>query len=97
MGDPNEVAPSGALWGRAKWQLHLLFTLYNDAAYPVSVFDLHSHVYYLTGVERPLTMMIHRARIGLTQDNSLLSSGKSIIIGPGEAEAIDLGMDGSSS
>src|SRR4051812_13372132 len=29
MGNPWEVAPSGALWGRAKWQLHILFTLYN--------------------------------------------------------------------
>src|SRR5260370_6883206 len=90
MGDPYETAPSAALWGRAKWQLHILFTLYNESAYTLSVFDLQSHCYLVTGVERPLAMPIHRARIGLTQDTPLLSSGKTIVIGPHEAEAIDL-------
>src|SRR5260370_35320461 len=32
MGAPYETAPSAAVWGRATWKLHILFTLYNESA-----------------------------------------------------------------
>jgi tetratricopeptide (TPR) repeat protein len=93
MGHPDEVAPSQAVWGRGKWELTIRFTLHNLAVQTISVHDIRAHVYYVTGIEVPLGMMIHRSRIELAQDNSLFSTGRGFILRPGDPELIDLVME----
>jgi tetratricopeptide (TPR) repeat protein len=93
MGHPDEVAPSQAVWGRGKWELTIGFTLHNLTVQTISLHDIRAHVYYVTGVEVPLAMMIHRARIELAQDNSLFSTGRGFILRPGDPEQIHLVME----
>jgi tetratricopeptide (TPR) repeat protein len=93
MGLPDEIAPSQAIWGRGRWELTVGFTVHNLTPQTISLHDLRAHVYYATGVEMPLMMVIHRARIELTQDNSIFSDGRAFILRPKEVEQIELVME----
>lgn len=79
MGHPAEVAPSQAVWGRGKWELTIAFTISNLTDKTVSIHDIRAHMYYVSGIEIPLLMVIHRARIELTQDNSIFSDGRGFV------------------
>lgn len=93
MGRPDEVAPSQAIWGRGKWELTIGFTLHNSQQSSVSVHDIRAHVYYVSGVEMPLAMVIHRARIELTEDNSIFSDGLGFLLQPMEIEQIEFVLE----
>jgi hypothetical protein len=89
MGHPDEVAPSQAVWGRGKWELTIAFTVGNLTSQTISIHDIRAHVYYVSGIEMPLLMVIHRARIELTQDNSIFSDGRGFVLRPQEVEQIE--------
>jgi tetratricopeptide (TPR) repeat protein len=92
MGDPREVAPSAALWGRSKWELHVLLTVRNGLSRDVTIHDLHANTYLVDGFERPLAMMVHRARVEISLDNSITADGV-IKLAPGEIQPLDVVLE----
>ncbi len=90
MGDPRQIAPSAAVWGRAKWELHIYFTLHNLSENKISVYDFHSNVYHVSDKILPLAMVIHADRIEVFQDNSIVGSGMSFDLEPCEMQHVDL-------
>src|ERR1043166_5751079 len=86
----DERAPSTVLSGRLKWELRIFFALENYHREPLSVFDIHSHVYFASGQTMPLAMVIHRACVELSQDNSILTSDMEFNLSPGETQPVKL-------
>jgi tetratricopeptide (TPR) repeat protein len=92
MGDPREVAPSSALWGRSKWELHVLLTVRNGLPTDLTIHDLHANTYHVDGFETPLAMMVLRARIEISLDNSITADGI-IKLAPGEVQPLDIVLE----
>ncbi len=92
MGDPRKIAPSGALWGRSKWELHVLLSLHNGLNAQATIYDLHACTYHTTGIEMPLAAIIHRPRIEISLDNSILTA-EEILLAPGEVQPLRIVLE----
>src|SRR5437868_15285460 len=46
IGQPSEVSPSSAVWGRAKWELHICVSLRNGTTNQLAVYDINACTYH---------------------------------------------------
>jgi hypothetical protein len=90
MGDPHNSAPSTFLWGRARFELHIYFSIWNRGSMHATLVDVRSRLYEVSPFRRPLACVVHRARIELLQGNSILPTGRTYRIDPGQNLDIDL-------
>jgi hypothetical protein len=73
-GDADQP-PTRFLWKGGTWELSTFFHFHNLTSRPVRLYDLHSRLYHVSG-GRSLGSVVVRPRICITQDNSILRSGR---------------------
>ncbi|MDB6025844.1 MAG: Tetratricopeptide domain protein [Verrucomicrobiales bacterium] len=85
MPEPSELHNSGM-----KWKICVYGTLHNQSLKSVEVWDLSTRLYHASGQDRPLMCCLHRPRIELLQGNSILESGKTYLVTPGDSLPVEV-------
>jgi hypothetical protein len=72
------------------WSLSVYFSVYNVSPIPLTIFDLHAHVYGQSTSPMKRATIDYREKIELLQTNSIVANGKTYPLAPGENMPMEL-------